>query len=42
MFEGRIVGVLNAASVTVEKLGLMISGIPLANAAPVPGQGEKS
>jgi general nucleoside transport system ATP-binding protein len=27
MFEGRIVGILNAASVTVEKLGLMISGI---------------
>jgi len=42
MFEGRIVGILNAASVTVEKLGLMISGIPLANAAPLPGQGEKS
>jgi simple sugar transport system ATP-binding protein len=42
MFEGRIVGILNAASVTIEKLGLMISGIPLANAAPLPGQGEKS
>jgi simple sugar transport system ATP-binding protein len=42
MFEGRIVGILDAASVTIEKLGLMISGIPLANAAPVPGQGEKS
>jgi ABC-type uncharacterized transport system ATPase subunit len=27
MFEGRIVGILDAASVTVEKLGLMISGI---------------
>ena len=27
MFEGRIVGVLNAASVTTEKLGLMISGL---------------
>jgi simple sugar transport system ATP-binding protein len=27
MFEGRIVGILNAASVTQEKLGLMISGI---------------
>ena len=27
MFEGRIVGILNAASVTTEKLGLMISGL---------------
>jgi ABC-type uncharacterized transport system ATPase subunit len=27
MFEGRIVGILDAASVTQEKLGLMISGI---------------
>jgi len=27
MFEGRIVGILNAASVTAEKLGLMISGL---------------
>jgi general nucleoside transport system ATP-binding protein len=27
MFEGRIVGVLNAANVTAEKLGLMISGV---------------
>jgi simple sugar transport system ATP-binding protein len=27
MFEGRIVGVLDAASVTQEKLGLMISGV---------------
>jgi general nucleoside transport system ATP-binding protein len=27
MFEGRIVGILDAASVTVEKLGLMISGV---------------
>jgi simple sugar transport system ATP-binding protein len=34
MFEGRIVGILNAASVTVEKLGLMISGIALPNATP--------
>jgi general nucleoside transport system ATP-binding protein len=34
MFEGRIVGILNAASVTVEKLGLMISGIALSNATP--------
>jgi ABC-type uncharacterized transport system ATPase subunit len=27
MFEGRIVGILDAASVTQEKLGLMISGV---------------
>jgi general nucleoside transport system ATP-binding protein len=27
MFEGRIVGILDAANVTAEKLGLMISGI---------------
>ncbi len=27
MFEGRIVGILNAASITAEKLGLMISGL---------------
>jgi general nucleoside transport system ATP-binding protein len=27
MFEGRIVGILNAANVTQEKLGLMISGV---------------
>ncbi len=27
MFEGRIVGILDAASVTTEKLGLMISGL---------------
>jgi simple sugar transport system ATP-binding protein len=27
MFEGRIVGILNAANVTTEKLGLMISGL---------------
>jgi simple sugar transport system ATP-binding protein len=27
MFEGRIVGILNAANVTTEKLGLMISGM---------------
>ena len=29
MFEGRIVGILDAATVTTEKLGLMISGIAL-------------
>ena len=27
MFEGRIVGILNAASITADKLGLMISGL---------------
>ena len=27
MFEGRIVGILDAASVTQDKLGLMISGV---------------
>jgi ABC-type uncharacterized transport system ATPase subunit len=27
MFEGRIVGILNAAAVTTQKLGLMISGL---------------
>jgi hypothetical protein len=27
MFEGRIAGILDAASVTSEKLGLMISGL---------------
>ena len=27
MFEGRIVGVLDAASITIEKLGLLISGV---------------
>ena len=27
MFEGRIVGILDAANVTTEKLGLMISGL---------------
>jgi simple sugar transport system ATP-binding protein len=27
MFEGRIVGILNAANITTEKLGLMISGL---------------
>lgn len=27
MFEGRIVGILASASVTVEKLGLLISGV---------------
>jgi ABC-type uncharacterized transport system ATPase subunit len=27
MFEGRIVGILNAANITAEKLGLMISGL---------------
>ena len=27
MFEGRIVGILDAASVTQEKLGLLISGV---------------
>jgi ABC-type uncharacterized transport system ATPase subunit len=32
MFEGRIVGILNAAGVTAEKLGLMISGVTLPNA----------
>jgi simple sugar transport system ATP-binding protein len=34
IFEGRIVGILNAASVTTEKLGLMISGIALPNLTP--------
>jgi ABC-type uncharacterized transport system ATPase subunit len=34
IFEGRIVGILNAANVTVEKLGLMMSGISLPNATP--------
>ncbi len=29
MFEGRIVGILDAASVTQEKLGLMISGVDM-------------
>ena len=29
MFEGRIVGILDAASVTQEKLGLMISGVAM-------------
>jgi ABC-type uncharacterized transport system ATPase subunit len=42
MFEGRIVGILNAANVTVEKLGLMISGIPLANVDSLSTQGEES
>jgi simple sugar transport system ATP-binding protein len=27
MFEGRIVGILDTASITAEKLGLMISGL---------------
>jgi ABC-type uncharacterized transport system ATPase subunit len=29
MFEGRIVGILDAANATQEKLGLMISGVAL-------------
>ena len=33
MFEGRIVGILDAASATQEKLGLMISGIALSGEA---------
>jgi ABC-type uncharacterized transport system ATPase subunit len=40
MFEGRIVGILDAANVTIEKLGLMISGIPPASPAVLPAQGE--
>jgi ABC-type uncharacterized transport system ATPase subunit len=42
MFEGRLVGILNAANVTIDKLGLMISGIALANPAPLPVEGEES